>query len=129
MARVSDAAAMIAGMDPEPGEGTWVFCTDPPEPLLAQARATIREAEGLSALVPEAAARAHGLDVSQPMRRISLRFASDLEGVGLTAAVAGALAAEGIACNMTAGHHHDHAFVPARDAGRALAVLRARAAA
>ncbi|MEM8850221.1 MAG: acetyltransferase, partial [Pseudomonadota bacterium] len=33
----------------------------------------------------------------------------------------------GIACNMVAGHHHDHAFVPARHADRAIQFLRALA--
>ena len=126
---VRDTGAMIAGMDPAPTPGAWVFATDPPAAAMDHALATIREDEGLSVVLPEDVALAHGLDAAQPMRRIVLRVHSDLEGVGLTAAVAGALAAEGIACNMIAGRHHDHAFVPARDADRALAVLRARAAA
>ena len=62
-----------------------------------------------------------------PMRRITLSVHSALDGVGLTAAVAGALAEAGIACNMVAAFHHDHAFVPADDAEPALAVLRALA--
>ena len=58
------------------------------------------------------------------MVMISLAVHSALDGVGLTAAVAGALAERGIACNMVAGHHHDHAFVPAADADRSIACLR-----
>jgi uncharacterized protein len=53
------------------------------------------------------------------MRQITLDVHSALDGVGLTAAVAVALAAEGIPCNMIAAHHHDHVFVPpARRSGR-----------
>jgi uncharacterized protein len=59
-----------------------------------------------------------------PMRRIVLQVFSALDGVGLTAAVATALANEGIPCNMTAGYHHDHVFVPSAMAERAVAVLR-----
>jgi uncharacterized protein len=58
------------------------------------------------------------------MHCITLNVYSALDGVGLTAAVAGALAAEGIACNMIAACHHDHVLVPA-DSGRAMAVLLA----
>jgi hypothetical protein len=59
------------------------------------------------------------------MRCITLNVYSSLERVGLTAAVAQALADESIACNMVAAYHHDHAFVPASDADRAMAVLTA----
>ncbi|HCH95585.1 MAG TPA: hypothetical protein DFK13_12220, partial [Erythrobacter sp.] len=57
--------------------------------------------------------------------RITLTVHSDLEGVGLTSAVSGALADAGIACNMIAAFHHDHAFVPCPRAAEALDVLRA----
>jgi hypothetical protein len=49
--------------------------------------------------------------------------------VGLTAAVAGALADLGIPCNMVAAYHHDHAFVPEADADRAMEALRGLSAA
>ena len=123
MTTVRDRDAMVAGMAPELTPGDWAFVTDPAPADLAQAIATVAEAEGLSAILPAGLAPA-----AAPMRRITLTVNSDLEGVGLTAAVAGALAAAGIACNMVAGHHHDHAFVPARDAERALAILRDLAA-
>jgi uncharacterized protein len=54
------------------------------------------------------------------MRQITLQVFSALEGVGLTAAVAGVPADHGFACNMVAACHHDHAFVPGADAGRAV---------
>jgi len=117
---------MIAGMDPELDLETYHFCTGP-DTLLPRAIASFREAEGLSLILTDDLARAHGLPVDLPMRRITLRVHSALDGVGLTAAVSGALAQAGIACNMVAGLHHDHAFVPAPDAARALAILRALA--
>lgn len=116
---------MIAGMTPLRRDGKWVFCRveDAAPDLIAQALATFREEEGLSLILPIAVAHAHGLPVDQPMTCITLGVYSALDGVGLTAAVAGALAGAGIACNMVAAFHHDHAFVPEADAGRALAVL------
>lgn len=55
--------------------------------------------------------------------RITLQVHSDLEGVGLTAAVSTALAEAGIACNVVAAFHHDHLFVPWERREEALAVL------
>jgi hypothetical protein len=49
---------------------------------------------------------------------------SDLAAVGLTAAVSAALAAEGIACNVIAGHLHDHLLVPVDRADDAVSILR-----
>jgi hypothetical protein len=43
--------------------------------------------------------------------------------VGLTATVATALAEAGIACNVVAGFHHDHLFVPWERREDALAIL------
>jgi hypothetical protein len=92
--------------------------------------ATVAEDEGTTVVVPEhhlAAALALGCTPQDPppLSRITLRVHSSLLAVGLTAAVSGALAAEGISCNVLAGYHHDHLLVPV-DRGRdALEVLRA----
>jgi hypothetical protein len=116
---------MIAGMDPVLMPGRFVFCTVEDGALVADALAMFREEEGLSVLLPVDQAEALGLPVESPMRRITLRVHSALEGVGLTAAVAGVLAGAGIACNMIAARLHDHAFVPEAQAEEALALLQA----
>lgn len=122
--RVRDASAMIAQMDPRLDNRRWSFVSvtaDRAPDLLGVAIATFREDEGVCAVVPAALA-----DEGAPVfARITLMVNSDLEGVGLTAAVAGALAEAGIACNMIAALHHDHAFVPADQAVQAMAVLDA----
>jgi uncharacterized protein len=123
--RVRDAAGMIAGMSPRLVPGVFVFRTVDGEELarlLPQARAVFREDEGVSVVVPGAP------EDPLAMRQITLDVHSALDGVGLTVAVASALAAEGIPCNMIAAHHHDHVFVPAGQAERAVGVLRAVAA-
>lgn len=121
------ARDMIAAMTPvlQPGAYVYVSTTDPAliGQLARTALASFREAEGLSLLIPLEAAQAHGQSTAQPMHCITLTVYSALDGVGLTAAVAGALAAEGIACNMIAACHHDHVLVPTADSGRAMAVL------
>ncbi len=89
---------------------------------LSAAIGTFREDEGVTAIVPEPLARELGED-SPAMARITLMVHSSLEGVGLTAGVASELADNGIACNMVAAYHHDHAFVLTEDAERALEIL------
>jgi len=122
------AAEMITRMTPALQAGDFVFLTTRDAGLAAglagTAVATFREDEGLSLVVPIEAARRHGLPVDQPMRRITLTVHSALDGVGLTAAVAAALAARNIPCNMIAAFHHDHVFVPSALADAALDTLR-----
>lgn len=124
---VKDTAAMIAGMRPSLDPGPYVFITTqgPTGDLMSAARARYEEREGTSLIVPLAVAEAQGFDVSLPMACISLQVHSALDGTGLTAAVATALAGADIPCNMVAAFHHDHAYVPADCAEEALAVLEA----
>ena len=85
--------------------------------------ATFLEDEGLSVVAPaEALARA-SIVHSPGWARITLRVHSSLAAVGLTAAIASALAKEGIGANMVAAYFHDHIFVPWEQRDRAMAVL------
>ena len=65
-------------------------------------------------------------DADEPtaMRQITLGVFSALDGVGLTAAVSGALASLGIPCNVVAAYHHDHVFVPEARIDEALTALK-----
>lgn len=121
---VRDTAAMISGMDPALDSAEYYFCVVEDAALLGEALAMFREDEGLSLILSEDVARAHGLPMDLPMRRITLTVHSALDGVGLTSAVATVLAEAGIPCNMVAAYHHDHAFVPADRADEALRLLR-----
>lgn len=122
---VKDGAAMIAGMQPDLQPGTFVFVTTskPDLALMDAALASFREAEGISYVVTEDAARVAGHGVDAPMRQITLNVYSDLEGVGLTAAVSTALADVAIPANVIAAYHHDHVFVPADKAEAAMCAL------
>ena len=127
MALVRDTAAMIKGMAPRLDATTYHFCVVEEAGLSAEALASFTEDEGLTLILSDAVARAHGLETDLPMARITLMVHSALDGVGLTAAVATALAEAGIPCNMVAAYHHDHAFVPRAQADQAMAVLAALA--
>ena len=105
---------------PEPyGFAVWTGGMLPFAPF-----ATVAEAEGMTVVAPLAALTAIGI-VSEGWARISLTVQSDLAAVGLTAAFAAALTEAGISCNVIAGYHHDHLFVPWDLGPRALAVLEA----
>jgi hypothetical protein len=106
---------MAPVLQPEPyGFAVWEGA------LPFQPFATVAEAEGLTVVAPLAL-----LGEGQPWARISLTVHSDLAAVGLTAAFATALGSEGISCNVIAGVHHDHLFVPWDRRQDAMSALKA----
>ena len=129
-----DLARLIAGMAPVLFGEAWGFAFAPDDfaaglKLGAEDFALIREAEGLTLIAPVARLEALGLDAGAPMARISLGVHSALEAVGLTAAIAGALADAGVSANVVAGFYHDHIFVPWDDRAAAMVVLEGLAGA
>ncbi len=126
---VRQSRQMLAQMNPRLDADEVVFCSTADEALAEKAQpfalGAFREAEGVSLILPRATAEALGFPVALPMRRIELTVHSALDGIGLTAAVASALAGEGIPCNVVAAFWHDHIFAPSGMAERALAVLQA----
>ena len=128
---ISDLAVLLASMQPELHAGTWAWCALPPQTPTdgLEAVATVREAEATTVVVDETMALARGWPVAFRSAWITLTVHSDLAAVGLTAAFARALGDAGISCNVVAGVHHDHLFVPvdrAADAMAALLALQAR---
>lgn len=125
MTAESDLRTLLSDLRPELHPGRYVFATVPDGVVPAEAApvVTVSEAEGLTLVLPEAQAVAAGLDHSSPVGWITLRVHSSLDAVGLTAAVSLALTDAGISCNVVAGFHHDHLFVPYGRAAEAVAVL------
>ncbi|HEX4250968.1 MAG TPA: ACT domain-containing protein [Pseudonocardia sp.] len=122
-----DMGRLLAGMAPEwtPGEFVFVVSPSPGVPPGLHPVVTVAEDEGLTLVLPRSEADGAGLDYAYVAARITLRVHSDLAAVGLTAAVSAQLATGGISCNVVAGYHHDHLFVPADRAADALTLLRA----
>src|SRR5437660_1718767 len=121
----TDLASLLRGMRPELRPGRYVFTTVDAVPAGVDPVVTVREDEGVTLVLEQAAADRLGLPYGYVAAMLTLRIHSALDAVGLTAAVSGALAAAGISCNVVAGYFHDHLFVPADRAGEALDVLRA----
>ena len=118
---------VFVGLSPELHPEAYVFCTTPSaSPVgerIGRAIAMFREDEGLTLVLRVEDALEYGFDASLPMARIVLNVFSALNGVGLTAAVATALAEVNIPCNVIAAYHHDHIFVPLHMGPPALALL------
>ena len=127
---IADLPTLLRRLRPERQPGVFVFATvsEGALPSSLAPVATFHEHEGLSVVVEESQALATGL---RPLFRASwimLTVPSDLQAVGLTAAVATALTDAGISCNVIAASCHDHLFVPVEQTDRALAALEALSA-
>jgi hypothetical protein len=128
----TDLAVLLSQMEPELVPGEWVFTTvaaDDPRTTPAglgdvQPVVTVREREGVTLVLARGDADRLGLTYEYVAAMVSLRVHSALEAVGLTAAVAGRLADAGLSCNVVAGYHHDHLFVPHDRAAECLTLLR-----
>jgi hypothetical protein len=117
---------LIRSMTPELQPGIFVFATSPQfdSDVLTEAVMTFREAEGMTAIVPEDVATRHALASTFRCRRITLSVHSSLEAVGFLAVITTALAEAGIGVNPVSAYYHDHLFIAERDVDIALEVLR-----
>ncbi|MDF9752447.1 N-acetyltransferase [Arthrobacter sp. ES3-54] len=124
MTAEKDLHTLLATMRPELREGEYVYALWPHgKPLAGAIAAAVREAEGLTVVLPRDEADSLGLSYDFVAAWITLQVHSSLEAIGLTAAVSAALTEAKISCNVLAGFHHDHLLVPVADTDRALEVL------
>lgn len=124
MPEANNLERVLRNLDPELRPGRFVFATVPQLPTGVEPIATVNEDEGTTLVVDQVAADRSELEYEYVAEMITLRVHSGLDTVGLTAAVASALASTGISCNVVAGYFHDHLFVPAGRGKEAVAVLR-----
>ena len=123
---IIDLDTLLKNLQPVLDSQEYVFCTVNGElknyfglnPL-----ATFVEPEGLTLVLTKVQAQRLGACTDSTFKRITLSVYSSLEAVGLTAAVASALAKEGISANVIAAYHHDHVFVPTDKANQAVQIL------
>lgn len=113
----AELSRLLHSLDAALAPGEFVFRSlSPNEVVPASAIAWFREEEGISAIVP-------ANDEAERFAWITLGVESLLSSVGLTAAVATALAKAGIACNVVAAARRDHLFVPINRATEAMEIL------
>jgi uncharacterized protein len=123
---LSDLRSFLQTLEPVLNPGTYAFVSVSDENALTSAKivASIREPEGLSAVIAESEATSRGIPILLRAAWITLTVPSDLQAIGLTAAVSAALSDAGISCNVIAGACHDHVFVPETQAAEAMAALK-----
>lgn len=126
MAGLTDLDEMLASLAVERRDGTFTVIRVEADGLTLGdgIEALVTETEGTTAVVEIDAARRRGWVVEFEAAWLTLTVHSSLEAVGLTAAVSDVLAADGIACNVLAGFHHDHLLVPVDRADDATAAIR-----
>jgi len=124
---VTSLAELLRSLHPVLNPGVYAFASVAADTDVSAWApiATFREAEGLTVIIEEQHARRLGLPVLFRSAWLTLTLHSDLQAVGLTAAVATALARADIGCNVVAAARHDHLFVPIECADEALAILQA----
>ena len=117
--------ALLRSLQPVREPGVYVYCALPFDADLSgvPALATFREREGITVILEEDEALARGMAPRFRAAWITLNVISDLAAIGLTAAVARALADRGLSCNVVAAVHHDHLFVPVESGEAAVETL------
>ena len=110
---------------PQLHKGTYTYTSVPLDTPINELNvvASIRESENLTLILTEQEALQHGFDIHFRCSWITLAVDSALDSVGLTASFSRALAKEYIACNVIAGIHHDHIFVPKEKTAMAVQCL------
>ena len=123
----TDLNTLLKGLSPELLSEHYVFVTLPnfsaQQFNLLKPLGVFQEAEGTTLILNELTARDAGLEFEGVFRCITCKVHSSLEAVGMTAAMSAALTAQGVSANVVAAYYHDHIFVPAADAEKAMAAL------
>ena len=120
-----DLCQLVQKMQPRLHSGIYVFCTLQSDAAIPKgAICWFAETEGISVILPIETVEQHVLTIGFQAEWITLDVQSDLAAVGLTATVSGVLAKAGISCNVVAGYHHDHLFVPKGSGEVAVGLLR-----
>ena len=121
-----DLGQLLRHLAPSLHPETFVFCSLPDfqVPPDVAPICTLRETEGLSVIVEREQAVRAGIPHVFAARLITLNVHSSLDAIGLLAVVAGRFAEAGVPCNVVAGYHHDHLFVPTHLAEEAMEMLK-----
>jgi hypothetical protein len=123
---LSDPVELLQSMRPALIGQPFVFASIPRQALANLAflpLGTFCESEGVTVIATQTQARNAGWPAEDSWACITLMVHSSLHAVGFLAAVAAALAREGISVNPVSAYYHDHLFVPWDERTRAMETL------
>lgn len=122
---ITELDQLLHNLEPQLKSEDYVFCsTKEPLPVDFKPLATFQETEGLSVVCTLQQAQRLGYSYQSVMSLITLNVYSNLEAVGMTAAIAKVLTQAGISANVIAAFHHDHVFVPKASSHKAFELLK-----
>ncbi len=117
---------LLRKLQPVLNQGVYVFCSlkEPDLELIEKSICHFKEEEGTTLILKKEYADIEALSYTFEASWLTLQVHSALDAVGMTAAFSSALTNHGVSCNVIAGYHHDHLFVPVNETERAMQVLR-----
>ncbi|MCK9170699.1 MAG: ACT domain-containing protein [Treponema sp.] len=127
----SNLSILLQSMEPEIDAEEYIFCSSAvcvQKSAASDVWAVITEAEGKTFILKKKNADENEIPYESVFKKITLNVYSSLTAVGLTAAVASALASYGISANVVAGYYHDHIFVQSEKSASAVKCLKELAA-
>jgi hypothetical protein len=115
----------LRSLNPQLNEGKYVFSSvlDIHKIPRTVSIMEFQEEEGTTVILSQEDADRLGLEYNYVAAWITLKATTALDAVGITATFARLLADHEISCNVMAGFHHDHIFVPYVDRLRAIQLL------
>lgn len=126
MKKIQDLQEILSQLQPVLKSESYVFLSQQSHDAVPRtvAKITIEEPEGITFILEQTKVDELGLTYDFVAAWIILNVFSALAAVGLTAAVATALAKAEISCNVVAGYYHDHIFVDYDKRHEAMTILQ-----
>ncbi len=122
-----DLDILCNSINPHLHDGEFVFCTldeKSHHELELNPLSIFRESEGISIVIDKKAADKLSLSYSHVWSLITCSVHSDLTAIGFLDVITRKLAEAGISVNVVSAYHHDHLFVPVKEARKSLKLLK-----
>lgn len=118
----------LQSLNPQLNDGKYVYVCVEDGHVVSRSSTLLefQEEEGQTVILLQDEADRLGLTYSYVAAWITMKTHTALDAVGITATFARLLADHDISCNVVAGYHHDHIFVPYDTRHQAIRILTSR---